>query len=77
MDGAVSELTKTGLRVTGSVRGGFSGHVAGELLEEAQTWGATVIVLASRGLSDLAGLVIGSTTRKVLHLGHLPVLVVR
>jgi nucleotide-binding universal stress UspA family protein len=35
------------------------------------------MVLASRGLSDLAGLVIGSTTHKVLHLGHFPVLVVR
>jgi nucleotide-binding universal stress UspA family protein len=77
VDDAVAELTKSGLAATGALRGGFSGHVASELLEEANEWGASVMVLASRGLSDLAGLVIGSTTHKVLHLGHLPVLVVR
>jgi nucleotide-binding universal stress UspA family protein len=51
--------------------------VASQILEEGDEWGASVMVLASRGLSDLAGLVIGSTTHKVLHLGHFPVLVVR
>ena len=77
VDSAVAELTKAGLKVTGALRGGRTGHVAAELLEEANEWGASVMVLASRGLSDLAGLVIGSTTHKVLHLGQLPVLVVR
>jgi len=77
VDDAVAELTKAGLNATGAVRGALAGHVAKDLLEEASEWGATVIVLGSRGLSDLAGLVVGSTTHKVLHLGHLPVLVVR
>jgi nucleotide-binding universal stress UspA family protein len=77
VDEAVAELTKAGLTVTGALRGGRIGHVAAQLLEEADEWGASVMVLASRGLSDLAGLVIGSTTHKVLHLGHFPVLVVR
>jgi nucleotide-binding universal stress UspA family protein len=77
VDDAVAELTKAGLSVTGTVRGALAGHVAKELLEEASECGASVMVLASRGLSDLAGLVVGSTTHKVLHLGHLPVLVVR
>jgi len=36
-----------------------------------------VVVLGARGLTDLEGLVMGSTTHKVLHLGTLPVLVVR
>ena len=77
VDGAVAELTSAGLNVTGAVLSGFAGHVAKVLLDEASEWGADVMVLSSRGLSDLAGLVVGSTTHKVLHLGHLPVLVVR
>ena len=77
VDDAVAELTSAGLNATGAVRAAVAGHVARELLEEASEWGASVMVLASRGLSDLAGLVVGSTTHKVLHLGNLPVLVVR
>jgi nucleotide-binding universal stress UspA family protein len=77
IDDSVTELTKAGLSVTGAVRDAFAGHVAKVLLEEATEWGASVIVLGSRGLSDLVGLLVGSTTHKLLHLGHLPVLVVR
>jgi len=38
---------------------------------------AGVIVMGSRGRSDLAGLVLGSTAHKVIHLADRPVLVVR
>jgi nucleotide-binding universal stress UspA family protein len=53
------------------------GRAARVILELASAEGADVIVLGSRGLSDLAGLVLGSVTHKVLHLAHCPVLVVR
>jgi hypothetical protein len=33
--------------------------------------------MGSRGLSDIAGLFVGSVTHKVLQLAHIPVLVVR
>jgi len=46
-------------------------------LDEATESQASLIVIGSRGLSDLIGMVVGSTTHKVLHLGTLPVLVVR
>jgi Universal stress protein family len=36
-----------------------------------------LIVMGSRGLSDIAGLFVGSVTHKVLQLAHVPVLVVR
>jgi nucleotide-binding universal stress UspA family protein len=36
-----------------------------------------VIVMGSRGRSDLTGLVLGSTAHKVIHLTDRPVLVVR
>ncbi len=74
---AVRELEAAGVKASGVTRNAIAGHVAVELLEEAKASGSSVIVLATRGLSDLAGLVLGSTTHKVLHLGHIPVLVVR
>jgi len=59
----------------------MSGHVAREILDEAEDEAedahASTIVMGTRGLSDLGGIVIGSTTHKVLHLGKIPVLVVR
>ena len=36
-----------------------------------------VIVMGSRGRGDLAGLVLGSTAHKVIHLTDRPVLIVR
>jgi nucleotide-binding universal stress UspA family protein len=44
---------------------------------EAKDFAAGVIVMGSRGRGDLAGLVLGSTAHKVIHLADLPVLVVR
>jgi nucleotide-binding universal stress UspA family protein len=44
---------------------------------EARDFGAAVIVMGSRGHGGLAGLVLGSTAHKVIHLADRPVLVVR
>lgn len=77
VDDAVRKLVADGLKASGTTHSSLAGRVASELLEEANQWGASVMVLATKGRSDLAGLVLGSTTHKVLHLGHLPVLVVR
>jgi nucleotide-binding universal stress UspA family protein len=74
---ALDTLKAAGVTATGTVRTQLNGPVVKEILDEADEWGASVIVVASRGLSDLAGLVIGSTTHKLLHLGRLPVIVVR
>jgi nucleotide-binding universal stress UspA family protein len=77
VDGAVRELEQSGLQATGTVRATLSGAVAGDIVDEARSWGASVIVLASRGMTDLQGILVGSTTHKVLHLCDIPVLVVR
>ncbi len=77
VDQAVSELAAASIEATGIVRGALHGHVASEILDEEEEAGANVIVMGSRGSSDLRGLIVGSTTHKVLHLGTSPVLVVR
>ncbi len=74
---AVAELENRGVKATGEVRAAQHGRVAVEICDEALEAGATAIVTGSRGLTDLAGIFIGSTTHKLLHLSHLPVLVVR
>jgi nucleotide-binding universal stress UspA family protein len=77
VDAAVKELTDAGLRATGTVRATLSGAAAGDIIDEAKEWGATVIVLATRGLTQLEGILVGSTTTKVIHLSEIPVVVVR
>ena len=77
VDQDVAELVAAGVKATGTLRSSLSSLVALEILEEAEECSASVIIMGSRGVSDLKGLLVGSTTHKVLHLGRLPVLVIR
>jgi len=77
VDDAVKALNDAGVHATGKVRGALHGRVAREILDEAEESGASLIVMGSRGATDLEGVLLGSTTHKVLHLGTLPVFVVR
>jgi nucleotide-binding universal stress UspA family protein len=77
VDAAVEELTQAGIKAHGVVRNTMYGHAAREIVDEAKAHDAGVIVMGSRGLGDLAGLVLGSTAHKVIHLADRPVLIVR
>jgi nucleotide-binding universal stress UspA family protein len=77
VDGAVKELTGLGVEAHGEVRNTTFGHAAREIMEDAKEHDVNVIVMGSRGRSELAGLVLGSTAHKVIHLADRPVLVVR
>ncbi len=56
----------------------FLEEPAGKVISEtAKIEGINLIIMGSRGKSDLAGLILGSTTHKVLHTAPCPVLVVR
>jgi nucleotide-binding universal stress UspA family protein len=74
---AVTSLTEMGVTAHGEVRGTVFGHAAREIIEDAKRHDVKVIVMGCRGRSDLAGLVLGSTSHKVIHLADRPVLVVR
>jgi len=74
---SVEVLTQAGVRAHGEVRNTIFGYAAREIVADAQEIGADVIVVGSRGRGDLAGLLLGSTAHKVIHLSDRPVLVVR
>ena len=77
VDSAVGELTKAGIKAHGVLRSTLYGYAAREIVEDAKSLDVGVIILGSRGRGDLAGLVLGSTAHKVIHLADRPVLVVR
>jgi nucleotide-binding universal stress UspA family protein len=55
----------------------IEGDAAESIIEVARTRNTDLIVMGSRGLGRLAGLVLGSTSQKVVSLAPCPVLIVR
>jgi nucleotide-binding universal stress UspA family protein len=74
---AADSLIQAGVRAHAVVRETVFGYAAREIIDDAREHQADVIVMGSRGRGDLAGLVLGSTAHKVIHLADRPVLVVR
>jgi nucleotide-binding universal stress UspA family protein len=72
---AVELLGSHGLTARGHVDAMGGEGVAGRLAERARASGADVVVMGSRGLGDVAGLVAGSTSYALLASLDLPVLV--
>jgi nucleotide-binding universal stress UspA family protein len=74
---SVEILTEGGVTAHGLVKKTMYGHAAREIVADAIELGCGVIVMGSRGRGDLAGLVLGSTAHKVIHLTDRPVLITR
>ena len=55
----------------------IEGNPAESIIEVANTWKSDLIVMGSRGLGTLAGLLLGSTSQKVVAHAPCPVLIVR
>jgi nucleotide-binding universal stress UspA family protein len=77
VDAVVDELKQAGVAADGVVRSITGGSPAGAILEQARDVDAGMVVLGSRGLSELGGLLLGSVAHKVIQLSSCPVLVVR
>jgi len=73
----VRELKKAGIPVRGEVVTTTPGKVAHAIVDTARDENAGLIVMGSRGLSDIEGLLLGSVTHKVLQHADRPVLVIR
>ena len=74
---AVNQLTQAGIKAHAVVRDTVFGYAAREIVSDAAELAADVIVMGTRGRGDLAGLVLGSTAHKVIHLADRQVMVVR
>jgi len=74
---AVDKLTAAGVKAHGDVGTTLFGYAARNIVDDAKDHDVDVIVMGSRGRGDLAGLILGSTAHKVIHLADRPVLIVR
>jgi len=75
--GAVKAIQEAGIVATGEVQRAITGHTPKHIVEAAMQKDCDLIVMGSRGLSDIGGLLLGSVTHKVLQLTHVAVLVAR
>jgi nucleotide-binding universal stress UspA family protein len=74
---AVNAARQAGVKVRGQLRDVAAGHVAKAIVEAAEANGMDLIVMGSRGLSDVQGLMLGSVTHKVVQTSDIPVLITR
>jgi nucleotide-binding universal stress UspA family protein len=74
---AVKTARDAGIAAKGEVRDVAAGHVAKAIIETEVAHEVDLIVMGSRGLSDVQGLLLGSVTHKVIQLAQVPVLVAR
>ncbi len=74
---AVKIARDAGVIARGQVRDAATCHVAKAIVATALTDGIDLIVMGSRGLSNVQGLMLGSVTHKVMQTADIPVLVVR
>jgi nucleotide-binding universal stress UspA family protein len=77
LDAAQQKLASAGITAHSVLAHTIYGHAAREIINLATEHDAGVIVMGSRGHGELAGLLLGSTAHKVIHLADRPVVVVR
>ena len=74
---ALKTAREAGIAAKGEVFDVAAGHVAKAIIETGTANEIDLIVMGSRGLSDVQGLLLGSVTHKVIQLAHVAVLVAR
>jgi nucleotide-binding universal stress UspA family protein len=72
---AVKAFRDARIYVQGELRNAAFGQLAKVIVETANENSSDLIVMGSRGLSNLKGLLLGSVTHKVIELANIPVLV--
>lgn len=76
VDRYVKQLTDAGITATGEVHRELEIGVGGALIDVAAGHDAGLLVVGTRGRSDLASMLLGSVAHEVVHKSPLPVLVV-
>jgi nucleotide-binding universal stress UspA family protein len=52
------------------------GPIAESIVEQAKESGSNMIYMGTRGMTALSNMVLGSVTTRVLHLAHIPVVLI-
>jgi nucleotide-binding universal stress UspA family protein len=74
---AKAKVESAGLGVETMLRDGFGGRVCDQVVDEAGTWRAQLIVIGTHGRRGAGRLLIGSDAEQILRLAPVPVLLVR
>jgi len=69
-------LSDEGLDAALTIAGDLSGQPAHDIANIAREAGADLIVVGTRGLSTIGGLLLGSVTQRLLHIAPCPILAV-
>lgn len=75
LDAALTQARACGLDRVGTE--GAMGAAAQEIVRSAASHGVDQIVMGTRGMSALGGLLLGSVAQRVVHLAPVPVLLVK
>jgi nucleotide-binding universal stress UspA family protein len=70
------DLSSEGITASVEIRGDVGARPAHEIVDVARHKNADLIVAGTRGVSVIAGLLLGSETQRLLHVAPCPVLVV-
>lgn len=73
----VARFTDAGVEAHGEIRKVTPGQTSDEIVRVAKQADANLIVMGTRGMSELRSLVLGGVANKVVHQAHCPVLLVR
>jgi nucleotide-binding universal stress UspA family protein len=76
VDRHVKQLADAGVTATGEVQRVLEIGIGGALIDHAVNHRAGLIVVGTRGRSDLASMLLGSVAHEVVHKSPLPILVV-
>ena len=76
ISGQVEEARDDGVDARAVFAGGRAGHAAHTIAEVAESVGADLIVVGTRGQTPFAGLMLGSVAQRLLHVAPCPVLAV-
>jgi nucleotide-binding universal stress UspA family protein len=76
VESIVAGLHAAGINAESEIRDADFGHLSRKILAVADEHDARIIVLGSRGRTDMPHLPLGSVSHRLLHAAHRPVLIV-